>query len=625
MERPGNVINVIYNNYPCVGKFVDDNGVILATTVEACELILRSKRWIDYLREINSPLIKNKEYKDSIQKYDAIIPTDVEFLSTIHIIEDKLTQHKYINTDDKNAVIELARSLGIAMKGSIRRLKDDTIKSLLQRIKKEIVIKGFKVSAVTMLHKDADIRDTFRKFLHTYLAQTCYMYPEDIKMNENYKEIIRLTGEQDIFSDMNIGPGYINALIDDNLAISFPGLYKNSEGKVVKVDIGDDLVSYKTVEWDKRPEFPKYAMIWVLRKSDYLVTNFISAKRGFDTREGVPDRDVYGQLICSNRSIRSTGMGKLLLVATILMAYQYKVNYVFIQAFQGVLGPQSPLYNRMGFNFDFSEELLCRKTAFYQWSLLDENEVDLDKLHQKYIEERPSRSVLRNILDTEFLSKKAKHLTFLQPMWLNVKEYDTRYACNLLITSGFDYHTKTVGPMGRSRSWFDIPLRALGLGGATTDSDSTPPPIPMDEERRRDGEHCNEDSQCLSDFCVVNRCTPYPYEIEESSTLRAIDSELSRKGHNVKEFAQQFKQRRELEMKLLADIDDKIEKAKTKEEIATAEKHLTELINTQKRHAKLSPQQEAEFSKRLQEYKQLGTKDKLKKIFYLFVKGLFGK
>jgi len=604
MERLGNVIDVIYNNYPCVGTFVDNNNVILATTVNACELILRSKRWIDYLRNENSPLIKR--YKDSIQKYDAIIPNYMEFLSRIQIVKDKLTLNESINDEDKNAVIELARSLGIAMKGSIRRLNSIYILSLLERIKEELDIKGFKVSAVTMLHTDPVIRDTFRKFLHTYLGQTCYISPEDIKMNENYKEIIRLAGEQDIFSNMNIGPGYINALIDDNLAISFPGLYKNSEGKIVKVDIGDDVVPYKTVEWDKRPEFPKYAMIWVLRKSDYLVTNFISAKRGFDTREGVPDRDVYGQLICSDRSIRSSGMGKLLLVATILMAYQYKVNYVFIQAFQGVLGVQSPLYNRMGFNFDFSEELLGRKTAFYQWSLVDENE--LDKLHKKYIEERPSRS----ILDTEFLSKKAKHLTFLQPMWLNVKEYDTRYACNLLFTSGFDYHTGKAGPMGPSRSWFDIPLRALGLGGAKTDS--TPPLIPMDEERRRDGEQCDEDSQCLSDFCPYRKCTPYPYNEKRHLLLP-----------DMKKYVEKLDARKEREIAILGYIENKIETAKTQEEIAMAEKNVAELIESQKKHAKLSPQQEAEFSKRLQEYKQLGTKDKLKKIFYLLVKGLFGK
>jgi len=622
--RYANVIDVIYNKYPCVRESVDSAGTILATTAEACELVLRSAMWKNYLEKKGTKQTNAlwKKYGATISQFGAIIPDTAEYLSRIGMVFNKFDQTgnatAEITADDKNAVLDMARSMKIAMRGSTRRIQPKQIFSLLNKINEVLGDKGFAVSAVTMLAVDPVLKETFRQFLHEYLQNTCYLAKEDIKMREDIKELMRLAREEDIFANMNISPDYINSLIDDNLAQAFPNLYKDSHGKFLDVPVGADLVPDGPVLWENRPEFPMYAMIWILRKSDYLVTNFISARQGFDTVRDVPDYDVYGQLICSNRNIRSGGMGKLLLVTTILMAYQYKVNYIFIQAFQGVTGVQAPLYNRMGFNFYFSDEVLTRKTGFYQWSLVDEDK--LEKLHEQYLSKK---------LDKSHMPSKFQHLTFLQPMWLYVRGYETQYACDILEKSGFDYHTKSTGAMGQGvKKWvWDMPKRLLGYGQDLPKETQEAERIVEEFSRQADGADCKRDDECLSDYCLAGSCKPYPYEtgMKKPAILKQLEAELRKKGIDTRADEALYKKRRIREQELLDEaaadeaIQEEIVHVKEEQDSLRA---WYELVALKQKEGQLSAEEEKAFAKRLAEYKSKTSTGRYKQIAGLLLKGI---
>jgi len=616
MSRYANVIDVIYNKYPCVEQFVDESEVYLLTTKNACELILRSALWKKYLLDSQDKKIKAlaTKYSQSLSEHGTIIPESTVLLATLNAIAKKNTAD--LTPEDTSAVVAIADSMKINMQGSRRRMKSSDLSKLILQIVDEIEKKGFRSSAVTMLSADVQIREVFRDFLCLYLQNTCYLSKQDVSIREDFKEAMRIVSAEDIFANMHIGNDYINEIVDDNLAITFPTLYKDSRGKIHE-DLGTDLVPDGPVLWENRPVFPRHAMIWVLRKSDYLVTNFISARQGFDTVKNEPDYDVYGQLVCSNRSFRSSGMGKLLLVATILMAYQYKVNYVFIQAFQGVTGVQAPLYNRLGFNFHFDREILKRKTAFYQWSLADPDE--LNKLHSEY---------LAGKLDATRMPSKFKHLTYLQPMWLYVRGYETQYACEMLSKPGFDYHSKSPGSMGSGiKKWvWDLPRRLAGYDQATPQETKEVIMTDKSQDRRPDGSKCSQDLECLSDYCIAGSCSAYPYMQKRKSTfIERVDRELVKRGYDPSADEQAREQAKERELELLAQVEKDQEATKAIEKIKQEQDALRswyELIDLKNREGQASEEEMNAFKKRLEEYNKLTKTGQYAYIAKLLLKGL---
>jgi hypothetical protein len=503
-------------------------------------------------------------------------------------------------------LVELAKGLGITVVG--RPKKKSHSKDLYNAIQQQIFEKGFKVSATSVLFFDKEVREEFRNFLGIYLQNTCYISKEDIAKNPKLEEVMKLesglmeSDKVEIMNDPNISKEYIEGLVADNLSQAFPELYTDSHGK--KVEYNDFSVPLSSLHWKDRPIFPKYAQIFILRKEDYLVTNFVSAKSGFGDEE-----DIYGQLVCTSRLTRSTGMGKLILLATILMAYQYRVNYVFIQAFLGVTHVQAPLYNRLGFNFNFSEKILQRKTGFYQWSLVDEDE--LDKIHKDY---------LKGIYKPDMTQLKLKHLTFLQPMWLYVRGYETKYACDILLRSGFDYHTKSTGSMGQTikgKIW-DLPLRLLGVNAQDDRMETDEVIVSETNMRRKDDEDCKVDEDCLSDFCVANKCKPYPYNITKTSyVMRRLDDDLREAGFDVKQDKYLYELRKQAEQDLLNRAEElrisqeEIERVRKEQDALRGWYEV--LLLKQKNGEKVEAEREL-FNKRLEEYKKLTQSERNKYI-----------
>lgn len=613
-----NVIDVIYAKYPCVEKFINDANCIMCTTADACNFILQSPVWKNYIETTETPALKSikERYKKSLQTYGFILPDTVVYIAELEKIGIKLASGKPLAAKYEMMLIELAKGLGITVVGRPKRKTHS--KDLYNAIQQHIFEKGFKVSATSVLFFDKEVREEFKNFLGIYLQNTCYISKDDISKNENLKEMLSLESglaggsKAGLMNDPNMSGGYINALVLDNLAQAFPELYKDSHGK--KVEYNDFSVPFASLPWSDRPVFPKYAQIFILRKEDYLVTNFISAKTGLDDK----DHDVYGQLVCTSRLARSTGMGKLILLATILMAYQYKVNYVFIQAFLGVTHVQAPLYNRLGFNFNFSDKILQRKTGFFQWSLIPEKPEErgdpvLDEEYEKY---------LKGQYKPDMKQLKMEHLTFLQPMWLYVRGYETKYACDILLRSGFDYHTKTTGPMGQGikGKFWDIPLRLLGIDAQDDrmETDEIIPSVPEASMRRKDDEDCKVDEDCLSDFCVANKCKPYPYNITKTSyVMRRLDDELREAGFDVKQDKYLYEMRKQAEQDLLNKAE-KLRISQEDEERIRKEQDALRgwyaIIELKKKSGENVEAEKELFNKRLEEYRKLTQNERYKYI-----------
>lgn len=604
-----NVIDVIYSKYPCVEKYINDANCIMATPIDACNYILQSAIWRDHIENSNTEITNaiKERYKKSLAMYKFILPETITYISYLEKIGQKLESGKPLAKKYELMLIDMAKGLGISVVGRPKRKSQS--KNLFDAIQQLIFEKGFKVTATSVLFFDKQVREEFKNFLYTYLQNTCYISKEDLSKNAKIEEIVKLesslvdSDKVEMLNDPNISIDYIKGLVDDNLAQAFPELYQDSHGE--KAEYNDFSVPLQVTPWKDRPTFPKYAQIFILRKEDYLVTNFISAKSGFDD-----DHDVYGQLVCTSRLARSTGMGKLILLATILMAYQYKVNYVFIQAFLGVTHVQAPLYNRLGFNFNFSDELLKRKTAFYQWSLVEED--DLDKKHKEY---------LLKIYKPDIRQLKIRHLTFLQPMWLYVRGYETQYACDILKKSGFDYHTKSTWSMGQNikgKIW-DLPLRLLGVNAQDDKMETDEVIVPEVSMRRKDGADCKQDEDCLSDFCATDKkCKPYPYMFNrETYAMRRLDNELRQAGFDINQDKYMYEMRKLMEDELK---DKAAELQVSQEEIARIRKEQDalrawyEVILLKKKNGEKVEEESEKFNQRLEEYRKLTQNERYKYI-----------
>lgn len=593
------IFDYIYDKYPCIKEASESSGILLCTLKDACRYLLKSDRWIDYLTNIKTVSNKNivERYKDIINEYGVPAPFGVLYLSKLSSIDNKIRNNKSLSSEDKKILNYMAKLLGISSKN-------------YNNIMDKIYESNIKFDILSIVYEDEDVQESLREFLIDEFSNLCFLPKSeyDIK-NPNVKESLRLlystVDQENPFDNMTLSRSYITDLLDDNLSITFPGIYKNSKGELEE----EEKINFTNYSWDNKPMFPKYAMVIAVTREKYLLTNFVASKRGFNSIENIPDYDVYGQLICSNKAVRSTGLGKLLLLSTVLMAKLFKVNYVFIQAFQGVLGVQAPLYNRIGFNFYFSNDILKRKTAFYQWSLVDEEQLDSE--YDKY---QNSGYDLKY-----FLKKKLMHLTFLQPMWIDIKNYDTRQVCNFF-NKGFDYQTLSTGKMTSGiRKIYDMSRRLIGFDiNKGEDEEKISPEIRVESSRKKDKEYCVNDDECLSDYCLNNICRPYPYmkkTIKEK--IREFANVLS--GYDINDYSR-LKNKNYEDLIELNDNDQDI-KEKIRE-ISREQDYIIRFANIfqeKEEQELLSEKELSEFKTRQTEYYNKLSKDKL---YYNIAKGL---
>lgn len=605
-----NVIEVIYQKYPCVKEAIVKSGCEMLNMRDTCQLLLGSKAWKHYLQTTPDHQKFYEEHKSDLETFGRIIPTTLKGVQIALLLKKAKDEGKIkpLSVEEKKVMARTAKIFQI--KGmDPRRIAN--IERLYETII-DIVGKGFKPKTYDIFVEDPKTAVVFQQFLTLYLQNTCYLPKTDTSFNENISKgafigySMKYDPEGYPLFDQNIGGEYIQDIVSENFKQAFPEIYKNNPEPFV-------YVSSRDVPWENKPEFPPSTILFLVQKETFIITNFICAKRGPSGPN--PERDVYGQLICSNKNIRSSGLGKLLLVSTILMAKQFKVNYIFIQAFQGVAGVQTPLYNRIGFNLHFSNEILKRRTGFHQWNVTDSEE-KTEELYTHYLQ---TGKLPENV------GCKFHHVLFLKPMWLNVPSYDTRYVCDIIEKPGFDYQTKKVGTMGPYTKFLSIPKRMLGY--------EIPQDKPVPEYvhpkvtrifRKRDYEKCESDEDCLSDNCRGGRCIPYNYdETKQPQILADLDEQLKKKG--IVEDPEYYKAKQEAWFNLLAKQDELKLKTKDLENLKNLQRYLEEwddILERKRLDNKLVEEERVAFMKLYREYKNATKKDRFSAIATFLLKGV---
>jgi hypothetical protein len=516
-------------------------------------------------------------------------------------------EQRIVSPSDIKILYNFARILNVKKLPKLSELTNNInlIKALVNLLYHMYEVEIKKIKPLHMLYIDKDVKEGFHNFLKEKIASNCYISREQQNntIDDDMKEIILTYDHEEKIdeknkewalasqlSNLNISVSYIEHLLQDNLAQNFPDLFLDSNGEQVIPQ--NPLVPYAPTLWENRPIIPKYVMLWGLKKlndyGDVDFTNFVAAKKGLNSTPTQEDYDIYGQLICSNNIIRSGGMGKAMLIATILMAYQYKINYIFIQAFLGITSVQGALYNRLGLRFEFPDKLLRRKTAFFQWTDI-QDEKELDTAYQQYLNGNYEGVTNRmKLLQTKF-----KHLTYLQPMWLYVRGYDTSYACDLLTSSGFDYQTKGKSGMSSNKKWLMLPARLSGMFQEDVSEETKEKSTKKSRERfrKQDGEHCDFDEDCLSDYCYLGKCTPYDYDMDEEkkekpSILRELDEYLDSQGlgetdEERKQIKQKILEQEEMQQEIQFEKDFKKLTIEQQEDIAKSIIYNKKLVETQ--------------------------------------------
>jgi hypothetical protein len=557
MSTTKNLVSVIYEKYPCIEQIARKNNLVLATFSDAVVYLLKSFPWKQFLM---AKLPADSPYREDLRQYGFIMPELSKSLSRIPAIIEKMkTLHSPIfsnkftpeETIDINVMAKFWGIKGIQMpRRSARRaprpIKVDRI--VLNFLQKFETTASYQPSIAGVLHDNRNIRGLFREFLHMYFVQLC--------------DPIRITGFQQRIADAvriwsgaseeptkAVGAGYITDIVDDNLAETFPKLYLDNEEKRRNPGPSPSFPLQGFLPWDNRPLFPQSGMVLILSQDTRELLSFVAAARGQDTNPGTPDYDVHGQLVCSSSRARGGGVAKLIMLSTVLMLKEYRVNYIFIQAMLGVIEVQGSLYSRIGFNMYFSNELIHRKTAFMEYGGTmgvlapprrpggPQVPMPFSELWVKFLRKDPY--VLSQINSRE--QQMARTLS-LKPMWLNVRYYDNNIqsVCSILTVKGYDYHKSrptdlrsTVGKL------FNIGARMAGfrergvrgvidpeLAGARAE------PIheeEMPDARQPDGSECKSDNECLSDNCYGNRCLPYDFSREPPSFVAGHAEEMAQR------------------------------------------------------------------------------------------------
>jgi hypothetical protein len=156
----------------------------------------------------------------------------------------------------------------------------------------------------------------------------------------------------------------------------------------------------------------------------------------------------------------------------------------------------------------------------------------------------------------------------------------------------------------------------LGYGGQEVKEMEISEIIPESKGKLRDGEKCDDDSECLSGACYAGVCQPYDYgeppylESGTPEAVRNLDLELSRKG--IIEDENYYRERREALLGLEADLEAKeLEKSEV-EKIRLQQDFIRRWylnMELKEKENKLTEEEKIEFQKIYDEYKKLTKKE----------------
>lgn len=186
-------------------------------------------------------------------------------------------------------------------------------------------------------------------------------------------------------------------------------------------------------------------IVTVSKDYPYNIISFIGAEKGLNN-------DMHGELICSMEG-GPKGTGKLQMASTLLCARDAGIEFVFIQAIQGLFGVQHALYSRFGFETDFPPELLERETALKQcmFNPLSESMSKLagsgNSIVTSFLDECRLNYFKRPNPINWILSMPSRVIESftLTPMWIYAPNVNTICIKNMIEKEGWDCR---VGPPG---------------------------------------------------------------------------------------------------------------------------------------------------------------------------------
>jgi hypothetical protein len=169
-------------------------------------------------------------------------------------------------------------------------------------------------------------------------------------------------------------------------------------------------------------------LICLVNKDDNKILSFVSAES-----EPEKSNDIIGELICTSQG--TSGLGKLQMASTILLARDSNVAFVFIQAIEGYMGVQAGLYSKLGFESDFKNypEIIEREFAIRE----------LTQLKYEYL--RQGGGVFKN---PHVISAKTMQAIGLLPMWIYAPSINTKCMENIIKKTGWDCRVGDYGGEG---------------------------------------------------------------------------------------------------------------------------------------------------------------------------------
>jgi hypothetical protein len=222
--------------------------------------------------------------------------------------------------------------------------------------------------------------------------------------------------------------------------------------------IGDEYIASIIENGISDVNFPQertdIIVLCVSKVEPYNIVSFIAAEKG-------KDNDVHGELVCTDPQAES-GLGKLQLAATLLAAKDSGVEFVFIQAISGLFGVQAALYGRFGFETEFPEKLLKRRTAMEQYIGVRIEKSTLAIWHEQYAKKK---TFINWLLSSP--SRTMAAITLI-PMWIYAPTINPLCIKNMLEKSGWD--CREGEPMGvgapfrrgDTRNWTGLVQKLIG-------------------------------------------------------------------------------------------------------------------------------------------------------------------
>lgn len=272
-----------------------------------------------------------------------------------------------------------------------------------------------------------------RKFIDDLLDEPkdLYVLLKDNNFDDLYN--ITVTPIEEDSSKFGIGTAkdcltneFFKEYIKDNLLSRFNDMCKRNDKSLISSDYVQQIIEANID--NIMNEEGENILICLVNKEDNKILSFVCA-------EANPNfsNDIIGELICTSQG--TSGLGKLQMASTILLARDSNVSFVFIQAIEGYMGVQAGLYSKLGFESDFKNypEIMEKEFAIRE----------LTQVKYEYLRQRGGIFKSPHVMFA-----KTSQAIGLLPMWIYAPSVNTKCMENIIKKTGWDCRVGNYGGEG---------------------------------------------------------------------------------------------------------------------------------------------------------------------------------